>query len=184
MSSRSAVMLLLSLSIILVYCSSEAKKIEKIEKIKMTQKVRGDLTVNLELEGSDPQGAGDEFTLNGTIQSGESIELLQLHWTFSPNIQLIEGQQQEENLSLPVPGQALQRVVRLKLKSMGKVRVYLKAMAFTENGRYGATAYYTLQNTKTAETAEPGTLKTKNKSLSQEPKSPGIPKLKGRKTME
>ena len=106
-----------------------------------TEKLRGPLSVHLQLVGSKPTNPGDVFVLRGVISSRQELEGANFTWSIPEGLQVVNGMLNGTVASLS-PTQS--GVVEVTLKHLGteNLQVHLMASSIRGGARFADSAQY------------------------------------------
>lgn len=112
-----------------------------VSALKHTEKLRGPLSVKLEMLGPKPSAIGDVFVLRGTLVSREVLDSASYTWSVPAGVELVNG---AVSGTLTSVGGDTPGVVELTFRKMSadNVQIHLMAIAVRGGSRFGDSAQY------------------------------------------
>jgi len=115
--------------------------LQVIPEIAHTEKLRGPLSVKLEMVGPRPQQVGDVFVIRGTLATRRDLNSASFTWTIPPGLEIVNGELSGTVQTLNADQPAHVELTLRKLTAENR-QVHLMASSSLNNMRFGDSSLY------------------------------------------
>lgn len=137
---------------------------------KHTEKIRGPLSVKLELTSASPSQVGDIFVLKGVVTADASIQNIRFKWAIPAGVEIVSGAPNGTIAQLDANSPKMLEVTLKKVSDQNE-QIHLQAEASISQTKFGDVAQFNTDLQEALEPSSSGTLKAAGKVQGREEES-------------